>query len=148
MGKDENNTDIVVWQNGFVKNFQLVPYDEKMQANILGYYNNSQIEYCIRRKKRQPSVATHRYYRGVLLPLAKQSNMFGGESIDKIHKYFVRKHLQDVVELQVNGLPVIIVTDLSTAEISQKRYNVFIDDVVKELNENNIEVPEKQKDPV
>ncbi len=144
---EENNTDIVVWLTGFVKNFNLVPYDEKLYANILGYYNNSQIEFCIRRKKKNTSAATHRYYRGVILPIAKQSNMFGGTTIDNIHKYFVRKHLQDVVELQVNGMPVIIVTDLSTSEISQKRMNEFIEAVRQELLENNIETPDAIKEP-
>lgn len=138
-------SDIKINLPGFVKNFNYKPYDEKMYYSILGFYNNKEVNLCITERKKNPSSNTHGYYRGIILPICQQTELFRGWRLDEIHKYFASKYLKDVVEKEINGMNVIIVTTLSSGEVSQKTMNKFIDEVVKELNENGIVVPEAIK---
>jgi len=140
--------DLVIWQSGFVKGFKLKAFDDHLFSNILGFYENKQVEFCIKEKMKKVSGATHGYYRGVLLPVAAENELFGGWTITEIHDYFAEKYLSDVKE-KIMGQDVIIVKRiLSTRDISQKTMNHFIQQVRQELEENNIHTPEpiKQKE--
>jgi hypothetical protein len=136
---------IEIFEQGFVKNFKFVPYDPKLEANILGMLEGEQCERLIRVVKKKPSAETHGFYRGVILPLCQKTEMFRGWSLKEIHKYFASKHLRDVVEKTIGDTSVIIVTTLSTGECGQKRMNRFIQDVRQELSENNITTPDPVK---
>jgi len=137
--------ELEIWENGFVKGFKFIPYDAQLEGNILGLHEGQQVERLIRRKKKKTTSETHGYYRGVVLPAAKQSETFRGWSLVDIHKYYASLYLKDVVEKELDGITVLIVTTLSTGEVGQKRMNRYIEDVVKDLNEHGIIVPEPQK---
>ncbi len=140
------SNSLQIWQSGFIKGFKLCAYDQTLYNDVLGHYEGKQIEFCIREKNKKPSHSTHGFYRGVILPICQQSEMFKGWNIDEIHKYFVSRYLKDVVEREINGNSVIIVITLSTGGVSQKRMNQFINDVRRELAENGIVTPEPTKD--
>lgn len=137
--------DITIWQQGIVKGFSLKPYDEKLYGNILGYFEGEMVEFCIRKKKKKPSKETHSYYRGVIIPVCMQSEKFRGWKKDEIHKYFVSQHLKDVVEKEINGHHVFIVTTMSTSDVSQRTMNKFIEDVRNELAQEGIVTPDPVK---
>ena len=144
-----SETDIEVWQHGFVKGFDLKPYNEKLHASILGYYNNHEVEYIIRRPKKRPTMESHGYYRGVILPCAQASNIFGGWNLEEIHKFFASEFLKDVITTEINGRIFITTHILSTGSISKKQMAKFIQDVIQWLAENgvtNIPQPSTQKD--
>lgn len=140
-----NESDIEIWIAGTVKGFKFIPYDSKLEANVLGFYNSSEVEYCMRRRRTKPSDVTHGYYRGVLLPVAANCELFGGWSLAEIHEHFRNLFLQDVVEKQMNGNTIILRKILSTGEISQKRMNKFIEDVRQWLAENGVETMDPLK---
>ncbi len=135
--------DIEIWQSGFVKGFALLPYDKALYGNVMGLYEGKQVEFLIRHKRKKITSNTHAYYRGVLLPyLINHTEEFRGWKTVDIHKYFVSKHLKDVVEKQMGEVTVLIVTTLSTGEISQKRMNDFINDVRQDLSEIGVDSPD------
>ena len=137
--------DLIVWQTGIVKGFKLTFFNEPLYGNILGYYNNKQVEVCIREKRKKVSPETHGFYRGVILPICLQSEMFGGWKINEIHDYFASKYLADIKEKILNGNTIIIKTTLSTGGISQALMNQFIENVRQELEENQISTPDPIK---
>ena len=121
--------DIEVRQIGFIKGFKLVPYDQNLYNNILGYYNNKQVELTIRERRKKISTNTHGYYRGVLIPTVLSTEAFGGWDRHKVHKFFAHMFLKDIETIEVRGKIYIIETILSTAKLSQKEMNLFIDKV-------------------
>lgn len=139
------STEIVMWQQGFVRGFKLNSYNESLFANILGMYEGEQIEFCIRKKKKKVTSATHGYYRGILLPFCLSSNLFGGWRIDEIHDYFADKFLGDIKTKEFEGKNVIIRTVQSTGELDQKQMNQFINDVRQFMSEHDISTPEPLK---
>lgn len=139
--------DIIVWQQGFVKGFKLGPYDTELYSSVLGYYEGKQVEFCIREVIKKPSKEAHGYYRGIILPTAKNSETFRGWRIDDIHKYFTSKYLKNIIERQMGDHTVMIVTTQSTGDINAKTMNQFINDVIQELSELGIPVKEAIKQP-
>lgn len=139
------SNDIVIWQQGSVKGFKLNPYNESLFSSILGFYEGEQIEFCIRKKKKKVSSATHAFYRGILLPLCLSSNLFGGWRIDDMHDYFADKFLGDIKTKQLDGRNIIIRTVQSTADLSQEQMNQFINDVRQFMEEHEIKTPEPIK---
>src|SRR3972149_4596934 len=139
------SNDIQIWQQVYVKGFKLNFYDESLHANMLGFYEGQQIEFCIRRKKKKVSSNTHGYYRGVLLPVCLNSNIFGGWRIDDIHDFFADKFLGDIKTKQFEGRNIIIRSVRSTADLSQEEMNQFINEVRQFLEEHEIKTPEPIK---
>ena len=137
--------DIVLWQHGFVKGFKLKPYNEQLYANILGFYNEQEVEFCIRKKKNNATLESHAYYRGVILPICTQSEIFGGWSLDKIHRYFAGLFLKDVETFEIKGQVEFQERILSTSSISKKKMGEFITEVRIWLFQNGIETPEPSK---
>lgn len=137
--------DVLIWQPGFVKGLSFVPYDKSLYSNILGFYSERQVECMFRSMRKKISAETHRYYRGVLLPCAQNSEMFRGQHLDKIHKYFAQIFLQDIEEMEVNGTTILVITTISTKDADQSRMNQFINDVRQFLAENNIITPDPIK---
>lgn len=137
--------DLVIWQNGFVKDNILVSYNEKLHGQVLTFYNDEQVEYCIRKKKKKVSAAAHGYYRGVIIPLCSKAEIFGGWDVIEIHKFFANMFLKDVETKQIRGKVYIIETILSTSDISLQRMIDFISSVRHWLLQEDIDTPEPQK---
>ncbi len=135
--------DIEILQSGFVKGFVLIPYDKTLYGNVMGLYEGRQVEFVIRHKRKKVTSNTHGYYRGILLPyLTKHTEQFRGWKTTEVHKYFVSQHLKDIIERQMGEVTVLIMTTLSTGEISQSRMNIFIDDIRQECSEKGISTPD------
>lgn len=139
------SSDLIIWQNGFVKDNKLVSYNEQLAMDVLSFYNNQQVEYCIRKKKKKASPATHGYYRGVIIPLCSKAEIFGGWAVIDIHKFFANMFLKDVETKQIRGKVYIIETILSTSDISLERMIGFIAEVRSWLMQEGIDTPEPQK---
>lgn len=133
--------EIKIWLPGFVKGFELKIYNEKLYGNVLGFFENKQIELCIREKKKKASLSHHAYYRGIIIPACMNSELFGGWRKDEIHKLFAGMFLKDVMTKEINGKMKITETTLSTADISAKQMNDFIQEVIKWMAEQNIQIP-------
>ncbi len=137
---------IEIWQPGFVKEQVLKPLDVKMHYNILEYHDNSQVEYCIRAIRKKPSINTHGYYRGVLIPFLLKTELFGGWNEIRLHRLFAVTFLKDIKEESIKGKVFLVEYVLSTGEITQKRMNDFITELREWLlTEHQIETPEPQK---
>lgn len=141
-----SETDLNIWQTGVVRAFKLVPYNPDLHANVLGFYNDKEVEYLIREKKKKPTLETHAYYRGIIIPVCMQSEVFGGWKRDKIHRYFAGLFLKDVETFEVGGDVHFQEHILSTSSISKKEMGVFIDEVRRYLLEkHNIVTPDPVK---
>lgn len=137
---------IDIWLKGFAVDGKLKPYDAKMHANLFDYYNNSQVEYCIRKERKKPSTNTHGYYRGVLIPFLLTQETFGGWNAIDLHKLFASLFLRDIQEKQIKDKVFLIEVTHSTSEISQAEMNRFITEVRNWLAvEHQIETPEPEK---
>ncbi len=139
---------IEIWEQGFIKNFKFVPYDTQLEANIMGFNNNFQVERLYRRVNKKATKQTHSYYRGVLIPFLLTTEKFRGWLKKDIHNYFKNLFLKDVKELQFGTATVIVVDIESTENISQKKMNQFIDNVRQHLSEKGIQTPEPIKRPL
>ncbi len=137
---------IDIWLKGFAIDGKLKPYDAKMHANLFDYFNNSQVEYCIRKERKKPSTNTHGYYRGVLIPFLLKDEQFKGWNEIRLHRYFAVLLLKDIQEEHVKGKVFLVEYILSTAEITQERMNQFITELRILLSEEFlIETPEPEK---
>ena len=138
---------IEIWQPAFVRERALKPLDVNMHYNILDYYNEEQVEYCIRPIRKKPSQSTHGYYRGVLIPfLLNKTELFRGWNAIRIHRLFAVTFLKDIKEENIKGKVFLVEYVLSTGEISQKRMNEFITELREWLLvEHQLETPEPEK---
>ena len=129
---------------GFVKGFELKPYNEKLHNNVIGQYEGKQVEYCIREKKKKVSTSHHAYYRGVLLPSCMNAEVFGGWEKEEIHQYFANEFLKDVKTKEIKNGACIITKILSTSELTSKQMNEFTEKVIRWMEQENINVPKPE----
>ncbi len=134
--------EITIWESGFVKGFQFVPYNKELSANIMGMNEGQMVERMIRRIKKKPSKELHGYYRGVIIPTALNDEQFRGWSRVDVHNHFKSLFLKDVKEMQMGSATVLVVDIQSTSDISKKRMSQFIEDVRRYLAERGIETPD------
>lgn len=139
-----SESDIQIWQHGFVKDGVLKPYNQSLQKQVLDFYNNQQVEFCIRKQKQKATLKSHAYYRGVILPICAQSEIFGGYSKDKIHELFASLFLKDVKTMEVAGKIHMVTHILSTSVLSRKAMADFIDHVRNWLSDHGIFTPEPE----
>lgn len=140
-----SDSDIEIWQHGFAKSGKLVSYNPILHENVLTHYEGKEVEYCIRLKRNKPTLESHGYYRGIVLPCALQSEIFGGWTLDRVHNFFANLFLKDIKTEEVGGKTYIVEKTRSTAGISRKRMTEFIDQVRNWLAEYNIITPDPQK---
>lgn len=140
-----SDSDIEIWQHGFAKNEKLVSYNPLLHNNVLKHYEGKEVEYCIRLKKKKPTLESHGYYRGIILPVCLQSELFGGWTLDRVHSFFANLFLKDVITEEVAGQVHIIQKVRSTSGISKKKMGEFIDQVRGWLSEQSINTPDPVK---
>ena len=137
--------DFKVWHDAFCKSDgTLAYYNKPVYDSCIDLLKNKQVKVYIKEVKRKTSHETHGYYRGVILHVAQQSEMFRGWKLDEIHKYFASEFLKDVIEKKIGETTVLIVTTISTADTDQKRMNEFITDVRIFLEQNGINTPDPE----
>lgn len=139
------DNDLEIWQHGFVKGSTLTPYNPTLHSHVLQHYSGQEVEYCIRKKRSKPTLESHAYYRGVILPVCIQSEIFGGWTLDRVHKFFANLFLKDVTTEEVKGQIYTNVDVRSTSNISKKRMGEFIDAVRSWLADYDIITPDPVK---
>ncbi len=139
--------EMIIWQAGYISGFKLTPYDKTLYSNVLGLYEGKQVEFCIREIVKKASPQTYGYYHGILIPyLCSNVESFRGWLEKDIHNHFRKLFLQEVKELKFGDTIIIVVEPGSTRGASQKRMNLFIDNIKQWLFEQQITgIPEPIK---
>ncbi len=139
------DSDLEIWQYGVIRQNVLKPYNTALHSNVMQHYNDQEVEYCIRKKKQSPTQESHNYYRGIILGVCEQAEIFGGWKRDKIHRFFASMFLKDVEVKEIKGKTYMVESILSTGAISKKRMVQFIEEVRAWLDMQGIITPEPQK---
>lgn len=127
------DTDLEIWMDGFVKNNIIVPYNPKLHEQVLQHYDNKQVEYCIRIKKRKPSKEMHAFVRKVLYPISQSAEVFGGWTLNRIISFYKKEHFGNDKQ--------------SLADVNYEQMHSYIDYIVNMLATHGITVPDKPLTP-
>lgn len=105
-----------------------------------------EVEITIRRKAEPTSHDTHGYYRGVVLPLAAEE--WGWADPDELHDALKLKHLPGIIPTEDGrwrvrrfGKDECRVEAPSMAEMSQEESSRYVDAVIRQMQEDGINVP-------
>jgi hypothetical protein len=105
-----------------------------------------EVEISIRRKAEPTSHDTHGYYRGVVLPLAAEE--WGWADPDELHDALKLKHLPGIIPLEDErwrvrrfGVDDERVEAPSMADMSQEESGLYLDAVIRQMQEDGIAVP-------
>jgi len=131
----------IVQHYGRVRNGKVIFDIASLYDDQLRELEGKQIVMTIKERHKSPTKSQYGYYRGCILPICYETEMFSAyDNKDEIHEfYFADKFLSYTIKDPKTGKEKQRVRSLS--DITDKEMSVFIERVLAECAELGIEIP-------
>jgi hypothetical protein len=127
---------------GKVVNHKPIFKDEAFYQKNIDALEGKEFEIVMKEKHKKVSEDTHAYYRAGIIEECLKYEIFGGWNKEEVHAHFARMFLSYLVEEKhlVDGevLFLTVKKTESTADITQKEMNEFVDNVIQWCAEQGI----------
>ncbi|MFA7289589.1 MAG: hypothetical protein WC055_12000 [Melioribacteraceae bacterium] len=129
--------------HGRVRNGQLIWDIPDLYRQQILELEGKDVTMVIKKRHSKPTQSQYGYYRGVILVVCYEAEMFSAMSNkDEIHDlYFAQKFLSYTTITEIGGKRVEVLQIRSLADLNKDETTAFIERVIGECNELGISIP-------
>lgn len=126
---------------GIVRNGKKVYYNTDLYLRQMASLEGKEFEEIIKERHKKPSKSTHGYYRGGIIASCLTTEEFAGWEPEEVNDFFLNMFCKTIIEKGFEDQkPVEIVHIKTTAEMTQKEMNEFIEKVIAYLTSKGIQI--------